>query len=294
MDPNFPRSWLLLLFCATTAAATTRTNGLALHPSEIVDAQPEEAARLQALVAAELQKQGTTLAPEPTVQSALVTQRGGRGTCADVQDEDRVTCLARLARAVGADRSVLITAAPWAGDRVILTALVVTANGVVLQELPAFSRLRAGAKRESDEPMRAALLDFLPKLNLAPLAVAPPSEVTADPPEEPRGGFRRVLGFSLVGLGAVAAGAGAYGFVDANAAAERWDELKAAGPSAELAVQRERVRQSSRLGLIGAASGAALVGAGAWLLLTGEPDAKNEPAVTLLPSPGSITVRGRF
>ncbi|MBX5484435.1 MAG: hypothetical protein IRZ16_21650 [Myxococcaceae bacterium] len=312
-------SVLAMSLCATAssgAAPTETSKPIALHPSEIVDATPEDAERIQLLVVTAILARGAVLAPAGSITQALAA-RGKPGTCADLQDDTRVACLAELARAVGADRSLLITVAPWAGDRVILTAQVVTASGSVLQELPPFTRLRGSAPRTSDEPVRAALADFVPRINFDPLpevAITPPTPPAPNEPAGPNGpatsdgtpavtetppapmNLKKPAGYALLGLGAIGLGVGAWGFVDANDAATQWRELYPKGPDPQLAELQNRTRRSSIIGVAGVAAGAALAGVGAYLAWdqSDAPTPTDPPQVSVLPSWNHLTVRVRF
>lgn len=275
----------LLMLAATTARAEALQ--VALHPSEVVDASTSDSENVHALVTTELIRRGANLVPSDGVTKFL----GGRpqGGCAALDDKARVDCLAELARSTGADRSILVNVAPYAGDRVVLTAQIVTARGTMLQELPPFSAPKKASRRLEDS-IRPAVSEFVASLDLsmlddtvAPLTSLEPSTspdtqsapldaaVTTTAPSN--GGLKRTAGYALTGAGALLLVGGVYGVADAFAKRGELEELYQTGPT--LADDRQRVidlregaRRSQTLGYVGTGLGAAAAAAGIWMLLT--------------------------
>jgi cell division septation protein DedD len=192
-NPGLLISCLALALPITAfAEPSSPASRVALHASEVVDATGADAAQIHALVAAEIARRGASLAGSDEV-SAFLSRRPDR-SCAALNDAERTRCLADLARGLNADRSVLVTVAPYAGERIILTAVVVSSKGTVLQEVPP-SPYPRGAKRVLRESIGTALRDFVSSLKIlepapdehvAPLTTvnphsASPSTSTASP-----------------------------------------------------------------------------------------------------------------
>lgn len=172
-------------FLSVCAVAHAESPLVALHPSEVVDAAPKDADRIHALVAAELLRRGVNLAPSEKVQAFISKS----GSCAEQTEHDRSECLHQLAKAVDASRALLITVAPWAGDKIVLTAQVVSKSGAVLQDLPPFSRPRSKGNKGLDASITAALADFVPTIELTSVTnedlVAPLATSNHDPDVTP-------------------------------------------------------------------------------------------------------------
>src|SRR5687768_7250714 len=99
--------WCAVALFATEGRAAAR---VALHPSEVVDATPKDAARVHALIERELIRAGAALVPSTDVKRFLA-KRADR-SCAALGDAERTRCLGELARSAQVDRAVLITVAP--------------------------------------------------------------------------------------------------------------------------------------------------------------------------------------
>jgi hypothetical protein len=186
-NPGLLISCLVLsLPISAFAESSGPASRVALHASEVVDATGADAAQIHALVAAEISRRGADLAGSDEV-AAFLSRRPDR-SCAALNDADRTRCLADLARGLNADRSVLVTVAPYAGERIILTAVVVSSKGTVLQEVQP-SLYPRGAKRVLRESIGTALRDFVSSLKILEPApdehVAPLTSVdihSANPP----------------------------------------------------------------------------------------------------------------
>src|SRR5688572_12847897 len=110
---------LVLVANGSIASAAPDRTIVALHPTEVVDTSDTEAARVHAQVAIALARRGAELTPSEDVVTYLRTlpHRG----CADLIDADRRDCLGKLAKNVGANRTIPLTVAPYAGSRVVIT-----------------------------------------------------------------------------------------------------------------------------------------------------------------------------
>lgn len=276
---------------------------VALHPSEVLEGSDQDSARVHAVVVEEFSRRGPLAAPD-VVKKAIASS----GSCTALDEQERLSCLGALAQRVGADRAILISIAPWAGDKMILSAQSVSAKGKLLEEVPPFTRARPSQAKLHEE-IQAAIRDFIPRIPLEPLppevvvepvaatttrpvetAVVTPSPQSLAPPPE-SGGLKRTAGYALAGAGVLMLGAGGYGFVDANAAAGSWNALRANGsPSPEvdeeLTLLRGRVQRGQTLGTAGTIAGAAALAGGLYLAFS----APSYGATTTTPSPAA-TVR---
>jgi hypothetical protein len=328
-NPGLLISWLALSLPASSfAESATRTVRVALHASEVVDATAADAAQIHALVVSEIARRGANLAGSEDV-AAFLSSRADR-SCAALSDSERIRCLGELARGLGADRSVLVTIAPYAGERIILTALVVSSAGKVLQEIQPSTYPR-GLKRALQESVRAALGDFVPSLAVfeappgepapplishgappdgaaatGPTATVEPASASArknasSPPALQRapakpGSDRRTTGIVIAATGLLIASGGGIFLGEATAKAAEFNQAYGAGrpgmdQESYLASLRAEATRSQAIGLAGIGVGAAAVIGGALLLFTREEARAAASDVQWLIGPGSLAVR---
>jgi hypothetical protein len=121
----------VIALCAATAAVAveTKPEKIAVHPLVVLGAGPKEQQEFQKLLEDELAKVGedVDIVPHERVAEYLATQP--RKSCLD--DDD---CLAKLARAVGAAKTLRVSIAPYA-QKLIASARIVGANGLQLQAI---------------------------------------------------------------------------------------------------------------------------------------------------------------
>jgi len=306
----------LFLALATPLLSIAAPPVVALHRTEIVGEQPENSEVLHALVAAELIRRGASLAPSEGVQAFLAKKDG---SCLPLPDAQRTTCLVELAKAVGAQRTLILTVAPYVPKKIILSAMVVDQKGATVQSIPAAEFARK-QNIPVERALEVALAEFVPQLKifedlslqLEPLAENP--KVT-DPETEPASANgptspaiiepaptqrpSRVLAWSTLAAGAVVAGAGTFGVVHGQS---RIAEFEAAYADERQPPLNEQERlgellrsgqQSRMLGGIGLGIGAAAVGAGLYLLFSGNDDTPASSTQVLI-SPTSVGVSFAF
>jgi hypothetical protein len=313
----------LALSLGTEAFAAAPAVRVALHASEVVDATPNDAVKVHALVTDTITSRGANLAGADRVEAFLASRP--EHSCAPLSDAERTQCLAELARGVDADRSVLVTVAPYAGERIILTAQVVSSGGKVLQEIEpsTYPRASKGALQQS---IGTALHDFVPRLQIFEAktddpVTQPPSTASENPsvatqgtmgkppisaaavaPSPGRHGFagtglsHRTAGLLIGGVGLVLAGVGGYYASEAGMNAGLFNDVYRAGrpgieDEARLASMRSDAIRSEvmAVGFIGAGT-AAVIG-GAFLLWTSRDAKPTLSSVRWLIAPASISVR---
>ncbi len=299
----------LVLIPLTASAAAPR---IGLHRSEIVGTGPKTTNALHALVAAELAQRGVELAPADEVTKFLKTRK--KRSCLALPEALRTPCLSDLARTVGADRSLVITISPAVKDKLLLAALVVSAEGEVVQSLTPVEYPR-GPKMSVSQALKEALLDFVPQLDvfklksrvLMPkqaLAVPPSTEnapsaaasISASVPRDDAKARRRTFAIASLAAGAVAAGLGTWQAVAASAEYAEFEGPYANGGRPALD-QRDRLSElrgsadrSRTFGTFGLGVGAAAIGTGLYLLLAPEDAPRSRTNVLLGPSSVGVSV----
>jgi hypothetical protein len=214
---------------------------------------------------------------------------------------------------VDADRSVLVTIAPYAGEKIILTAQVVSSGGKVLQEIePAtYPRISRTAFPQS---IGTALHDFVPKLQIfeanpdspaQAISTATENTTTAAPPSggsptsADANASRRTAAIVVGAAGLVLAGAGGYFIGDARSRTKSFNDLYGTSPPgveqedrlASLAALRSGALRSQTLGFAGIGVGGAAVIAGVVLFLSSSGAKPVLSDARWLIGPGSIAVR---
>jgi hypothetical protein len=155
---------------------------MALHPMIVVDATDADAETFRRTFADEAGKRKLDLIAEERVATFLASRGGSCGA-----DE---ACLAELAKATGAVRTLLVTLAPYS-PRIIVSGKIVTAAGTVRTTTREFPKSGGPA-----QAVRHALRKFLDELDVdltAPLvtpltaevAPAQPPPLSTQPPEPP-------------------------------------------------------------------------------------------------------------
>ncbi len=183
-------NWIVAVLTAVVLvplSAAADAPRVALHRSEVVGDQSEHAEVLHALIAADLIHRGVNLAPSDETASFLDSRKDK--SCMALAEADRTVCLSKLASAVKADRTLVITIAPFVPRKLILSGLVVSRNGAVLQDLAAMEYPRAKNIRV-EAALEKALADFVPRLDIFKAAVSaaparapePAQVVTPSPP----------------------------------------------------------------------------------------------------------------
>ncbi|MHB8875925.1 MAG: hypothetical protein ACYC8T_19730 [Myxococcaceae bacterium] len=290
------------------AAAAEPTEPMAVHPLEIADATGEDSAKLQRLfgpiVAAQPIK---TIAP--SVVRELLRKRG-TASCATAQEPAR--CLGELAQTAGARSALLVTLAAYSGPRLILSGLLVRADGTTERPPPREYARGSGAALETS--VKEALTDFLKKSvlelespGLAPLVVpvdpppvVPEPEPVPGPAVAPGGMDNRLL--PRLGLGVGAAVVGAAVIVELNAAStgREWNGLPNGAPhtaaEAEAALRvKERFEAQQTAGAVLVVTGAALlVASGAVLLFATDAPGSGASHAELVVYPGGVALGGGF
>ena len=315
--------YCLALSLGTAASAAAPPVKVALHVSEVVDATPNDVAKVHAIVTETISRQGANLAGADRVEAFLASRP--EHSCAPLGDSERTRCLAELAREVEADRSVLVTVAPYAGERIILTAQVVSSGGKVLQEIDpsSYPRTSKGALQQS---IGTALHDFVPKLQIfeakphgpgtqptppspengsmstqMPTGSAPSSAAVSPAPADRgfagTGTSQRTVGLIVAGAGLALAGVGTYYVVgEALPRVELFNDVYRSGPATiddepRLASMRSEAIRLYILGsgLIGA--GVAAMLGGGYLFWSGRDVKPAHSSVQWLIAPGAISVR---
>jgi hypothetical protein len=284
--------WTLvaLALIAPAGAGAVSPPTVALHQTEVVDERSDRAELMHALVATALVRQGAALAPSEQVQRFLQSREGG---CMTLPDAQRAACLSALASAVGARRALAVTIAPFVPGRILLGALVVGADGEILQTLAAVEFPRPPAV-PIERALEAALAEFVPRLDifqdlsfqLAPLAQAaqPATAVVELPvaapvgqgPQMKPGARRRPHAYASLAAGAVLLGAGAYGLGHSGRQLAEFEQAYAQegrplpSEAQRLADLRASAGRSRLLGGAGLGLGAAAVGTGLYLLVASD------------------------
>jgi hypothetical protein len=312
----------LALSLGTTASVAAPAVRVALHLSEVVDATPDDVARVHAIVSETLSRRGANLAGSDRIDAFFAARPPH--SCAPLTDAERTQCLAELARGVDADRSVLVTIAPYAGERIILTAQVVSSGGTVLQEIEP-STYRRTSKTALQQSIGTALHDFVPKLQIfelqapgtsaqststtsasadtanrasTPQAMSP---VTASPSSLSRGfagtGLsNRTAGLIIGGLGLALGGIGGYYLGAAGMHADRFNDVYREGrPGIEdegrLASMRSQATRAQLFGVVFVGAGIGAVLGGAYLLWSDGNATRARSTLSWLIGPNSMAVR---
>jgi hypothetical protein len=302
----------VLLARSATAAPTPET--VALHPCVIVGEAGAEAENLSATCATVVAKRDVELTSSTAVRAFLAQQADT--SCADHAAPEQ--CLARLARATQAARSLLITLAPFARTPFV-RALIVERMGTTLsKELP------VPRKRGENTAawVRRSVENLLAQVDLNPVEIAPlvaedpkPEPVVTAPdtrvpaaavqapaaPSSPPRTWRTPAGITSLGLGAVALGvAGAFTF-QANDALDQLDALHGENGYAltdlpEVTRLRERADSRQRLMLVSGVVGAGLLAGGGFLLWSDRESARESRVskAQVLLGPSSAALRLSF
>ena len=301
----------VLLARSATAAPTPET--VALHPCVIVGEAGADAENLGATCATVVAKRDVELTSSTAVREFLAKEP--EQSCAGQAAPEQ--CLARLARATQAARSLLITLAPFARTPFV-RALIVERMGTTLsKELP--------VKRKRGEPtaawVRRSVEELLAQVDLNPVEIAPlvaeepkPEPVAAAPvapsssaalqplvPAGPPHTWRTPAGLAGLGVGAVALGlAGVFTF-QANDSLDQLDALYGDNgytlPNLPEATRlRERADSRQRLMLVSGVVGAGLLAGGGFLLWTDRESARESRVskAQVLLGPSSAALRLSF
>ncbi len=162
-----------LLLLGTHAWSAPR-EVVALHPLVVVGGEPADD-WLHSLFTAEVARIDVELVGSEQVRQFLKSQRNQ--SC--IGDDG---CLANLAKATGATRTVLVTISPYS-PKLVLTGRVVSASGAVIRSLPSREYPRGKSKNEATQ---AALRAFLKELDVTALELAPLAATTQpEPPKKP-------------------------------------------------------------------------------------------------------------
>ncbi|HZA14027.1 MAG TPA: hypothetical protein VE618_06010 [Myxococcaceae bacterium] len=306
----------LAMLLGTSASAAAPRVRVALHLSEVVDATPNDVARVHAIVAETLSRHGAKLAGPDRVEAFFAARP--QHSCAPLSDVERTQCLAELARGVDADRSVLVTVAPYAGERIILTAQVVSSGGTVLQEIEPSAYPRA-SKAALQQSIGTALHDFVPKLQIfeqpATSSTAQPTSTGSDntnvahhPPRQPpdataaspspivSGLSPRTTGIIIAGAGLALGGVGGFYLRQAGMGAGRFNERYRSGsPGIEeevaLAGMRSDATRQQIIGIACIGAGVAALFGGGFVIWTDARAKRPHTSLSWLVAPGSIAVR---
>lgn len=302
--------WAALgLLCAGTAWAQGK---VAVHPLVLDEVTEVEAQKLRAAFALKVAShRRVTVVPAEKVVEALAQEKGR--AC----EVERVECLSRLAKAVGADRVAVVSVRLYP---VVATGQVVTADGksVAPPVVRKLDKVKKAKRLEAARTVMEAVWAELPLEEdaalLAPLvaqpeppaapapapavaaapALAPPASeppaVVAVTPPNPATPVRKVAGVALVGAGVLAAGGALVLGLSGSAAGQQFSS--AAGGAARreqelLALHRQAV-SSGTAGLALGAVAVVAAGAGAVLWLGASPSA---PVAVGL-SPSGVVVAG--